>query len=123
MGQLEITLRKNAAIFTPRQLVEGTLRWQLDSNPHRIDVSLVWHASARGIRDPGIVETLAIDNPGVVGSKDFVFRLPEGPYSFSGKLVSLTWAVEATCFPGKDSTRQEIVVSPTGHPVVLHGAN
>jgi hypothetical protein len=45
--------------------------------------------------------------------------LPEGPYSFSGKLISLIWALELACSPGSETVRREITVSPTGHEIVL----
>jgi hypothetical protein len=121
MNKLDIALSQDTTTFAPRDVVAGTVRWDLGSNPHRIDVSLLWHTSGKGTRDVGVAETLAIDNPGASGLRDFSFDLPEGPYSFSGKLVSLAWAVEATCFPGRDTVRREIVVSPTGRPITLCG--
>ena len=122
MGQLDITLHENETNFTPSQTVAGAVRWQLESNPHRIEVSLSWYTSGKGTRDVGVAESLTIHNPGNSGSRDFTFRLPEGPYSFSGNLVSLSWAVEATSFPSKETTRHEIIVSPTGHQILLREA-
>jgi hypothetical protein len=121
MDQLDITLRQDKTDFAPHEVVEGAIRWSLPDRPHRIDVSLLWYTSGRGTQDVGVVETLAIDDPNSVGSKDFAFTLPEGPYSFSGKLITLTWAIEATWTPGNNSVRQQIVVSPTRREIVLNG--
>jgi hypothetical protein len=62
---------------------------------------------------------MRLDNPNAVGWKDFSFTLPEGPYSFSGQLISLVWALELTCSPGSETFRQEITVSPTGREITL----
>lgn len=50
--------------------------------------------------------------------RDFRFRLPAGPYSFEGKLITLAWALEAV-IAGAVLGRLEITVSPTGEPVRL----
>ena len=64
-----------------------------------------------------MIETLRFDEPGACGSKDFAFPLPEGPYSFSGKLISLIWAMELTVSPGSETLRREITLSPTGREI------
>jgi len=51
--------------------------------------------------------------------REFRFRLPEGPYSFSGKLISLLWAIEVVASPGDMAGRAGIVVSPSGREVVI----
>ncbi len=119
MSLMEITLRHDKTDFAPREVVEGALRWSLESPPRRIDVSLLWYTSGRGTQDVDVVETLTIGDPSSVGPKDFAFTLPEGPYSFSGKLISVTWAVEATSSPDNTTVRQEIVVSPTRRAITL----
>jgi hypothetical protein len=66
-----------------------------------------------------VVQTKRIDNPGALGSDPFSFTLPPGPYSFSGRLISLIWALELTCTPSHETVRKEIVVSPTGREILL----
>ena len=119
MDKLSIFIREDKTVFAPRETIEGAIQWNLDSNPQRLDLSLFWYTSGKGTRDVGVVETLAFDSPGAFGSKDFSFTLPEGPYSFSGKLISLIWAVELTCSPGAETVRREITLSPTGEEIVL----
>jgi hypothetical protein len=46
-------------------------------------------------------------------------RLPETPYSFSGRLISLLWALELVAPPSKTVGRQELVVAPGGQEVRL----
>src|ERR1043166_4380135 len=46
-------------------------------------------------------------------------RLPESPYSFSGKLISLVWALELVAEPSKEVIRREFVLAPGGEEVRL----
>ena len=121
MNPMDITLRQDKTNFTPHETVEGTLRWRFESQPQRIDVSLLWYTSGTGTQDVGVVETLPIEAPHAVGQRDFAFRLPEGPYSLAGKLLSIIWAIEATSAPDNQTVRQQIVVSPTGSEIALRG--
>ena len=119
MDNLSVALREDKTAFAPRETIHGTVQWSLDANPQHLDLSLFWYTSGKGTRDVGVVETQRFDDPGAHGSKDFSFTLPDGPYSFSGKLISLLWAIELTCSPGSETVRREITVSPTGQEIVL----
>ena len=119
MDKLSIKLQDDKTIFAPRETVQGRIEWNLDANPRRLDLSLFWYTAGKGTRDVGVIESTRFDDPGLHGWKEFSFALPEGPYSFSGKLISLIWAVELTCTPGSESTRCEITVSPTGKEILL----
>jgi len=119
MDTLSIALHEDKIAFAPCQTVEGTIRWSLQTNPEHLEFSLFWYTAGKGTRDVGVVETARFDNPGACGSKEFAFPLPDGPYSFSGKLISLIWALELTCKPGSETARREITLSPTGREIVL----
>lgn len=119
MERLSLTLDQDKTVFAPRETIRGTVRWTLDASPQRLELSLFWYTAGKGTRDVGVVETRRFDNPGAVGWKDFSFTLPNGPYSFSGKLISLVWALELTCASDSESIRREIIVSPTGQEVLL----
>jgi hypothetical protein len=51
--------------------------------------------------------------------RSFSLQLPEGPYSFSGKLISLAWALELVAEPGSRASRIEITVSPTRREILI----
>ena len=119
MDKLDIILHGDGTTFAPRETVRGRLEWALDTNPRYLELSLFWYTSGKGTRDVGVIGTAKFDDPGACGSKDFSFTLPDGPYSFSGKLISLIWAIELTCSPGSEMARREITVSPTGQEIVL----
>ena len=122
MGQVSIELTDDKEAFAPGERLTGQVRWSLESNPNSLELSLFWYTTGKGTRDVGVIDTLDIDNPGSLGSKDFAFDLPQGPYSFSGRLISLVWALEVTEPDSGETTRREIVLSPTGHEVVLGSA-
>jgi hypothetical protein len=65
---------------------------------------------------------LSFDGAGAEDRHEFRLRLPSGPYSFSGKLISLIWALEVVAEPGADAGRQDITLSPTGRELVIAAA-
>jgi len=119
MDKLSIKLHDDKTVFAPRDTVQGVIEWNLDSNPRRLDLSLFWYTAGRGTRDVGMVHQMPLESPGMHGSKEFSFSLPDGPLSVSGKLVSVIWAIELTCSPGSETTRRVITLSVTGKEVVL----
>jgi hypothetical protein len=119
MDKLNIALHDDKTAFAPRETIRGRIEWNLDATPRRLDLSLFWYTSGKGTRDVGVIESLRIDDPGAHGSREFSFTLPDEPFSFSGKLISLIWALELVCTPGSETTRREITVSPTGKEILL----
>ncbi|MBN1507073.1 MAG: hypothetical protein JW955_09520 [Sedimentisphaerales bacterium] len=119
MSRLDIELNDGRGTFAPAETVEGRIEWNADANPKALELSLLWYTSGKGTQDICVVHTRRIDDPGALGSDEFRFALPPGPYSFSGKLISLIWALELTCTPGNETVRKEIVVSPTGREILL----
>ena len=119
MDKLSIVLNEDKAAFAPRETIRGTVRWSLDAGIRHLELSLFWYTTGKGTRDVGVIETRQFDEPGAVGWKDFSLTLPDGPYSFSGKLISLIWALELTCPPDSDTVRREVTVSPTGQEIIL----
>jgi hypothetical protein len=119
MDKLSIILHEERTLFAPCETIRGTIEWNLAENPRGLDLSLFWYTIGKGTRDVGLVESRHFDSPGAYGSKEFSFVLPHGPYSFSGKLISLVWALELTCTPGTETIRREFTLSPTGQEIVL----
>ena len=109
-----------ATSFRPGDVVDGTVRWQLATPPREIELRLFWHTEGRGDQDLEVVQTVPFANPGAVDRRSFRVRLPEGPYSFSGKLITLAWGLEAVALPDGWSGRIPITLSPTGEEIRLH---
>ena len=119
MDRLQIHLCDDTTSFLPCETVKGTIQWNLDTNPHFLELSLFWYTAGKGTRDVGVANSRKFDEPGAFGQEEFAFDLLDGPYSFSGRLISLIWAIGLTCSPGGESVRREFMLSPTGHEVLL----
>jgi hypothetical protein len=119
MSLLQVEIRDGYTSFRPGDVVEGTVSWQLEPGPAEVEARLFWYTRGKGDQDVGVVEMLPYANPAPTDRRPFRFRLPEGPYSFSGKLISLVWAIEAVAQPGDVAGRAEITVSPTGDEIHL----
>lgn len=119
MSALRIDLNTALTRFRPGEEIDGTVAWQLENSPREIELRLFWFTRGKGTEDVGVVQTLRFDLPLKDETRSFRFRLPEAPYSFSGKLISLVWALELIVQPTKEVTRREIVVAPDGQEVRL----
>lgn len=120
MSELEIRTRDDKTSFLPGEELAGEVRWRLDTAPPRIELRLFWHTEGKGTKDVGIVANVGFDNPGWQDRRDFRFQLPDAPYSFSGKLISLEWALELVLPVSGDTERLAIVVSPIRAEIVLN---
>ena len=120
MKQIEIGILKNRTAFEPGSELEGAVSWNLDTSPEAVEVRLFWFTSGKGTRDAEGIETVRFDQPPSEDIKLFRFRLPPEPYSFSGKLITLTWAVEIVVKPSEDSAIAEFTMAPGGREVALN---
>jgi hypothetical protein len=119
MTGLRIQTTDGGTSFRPGQDIAGTIWWSLAEPPDLIELSLFWTTRGKGSVDSQVIESLRLDGPPADGQRPFRFRLPDLPYSFSGKLVSLTWALLLAAQPSDEQARLNIVVSPTGQEINL----
>ena len=119
MSELRVELEDGRTRFAPGERIRGTAGWRLEEPAEALEVRLFWFTRGKGERDVGIVETLAIDSATREGSREFSFRAPPAPLSFSGKLISLIWSIELVALPDGEAGRQEILLSRTGEEIRL----
>jgi hypothetical protein len=119
MSELKILERDERRSFRPGEIVEGVAGWRLDSPPRSVELRLFWFTRGKGTEDVGIVNHVNFPSPQPDEGRKFSFTLPPEPFSFSGQLISLIWALELVAEPGEHSTRVEIIVSPTGGEILL----
>lgn len=115
MLKIELT-EKN---FCAGSLVQGKVFWQIENEPEQAEIRLFWYTQGKGTTDLEVVQTQKFENPQQADERDFSLQLPAAPYSFSGKLISLVWALELVIEPGDWVERAEITMSATGAEVVL----
>ena|SRR2546425_1294183 len=119
MSSLRIATQLQRKNFCPGEEVGGAVGWTLDEQPKSAEVRLLWYTAGKGTRDVGVVATQKLEAPKSNDERSFHFTLPEAPYSFSGKLISLIWAIELVLDPGGLSERVEITVSQSGEEILL----
>jgi hypothetical protein len=119
MSDLRVELGGGRIAFTPGEPLSGRVSWRGVDQPSSAELRLFWYTSGKGTQDVGIVQTLTFAAPRPEDGRDFTLPLPREPYSFSGKLISLVWALELIVEPGGHVARREFVLSPTGLEVVL----
>jgi hypothetical protein len=121
MDWLEVTIPSGRTAFAPGEEIEASAVWRLDEMPDSLEIRLFWFTEGKGDRDTEIVVAESIE-PSPSGHRTCRFRLPDlVPSSFSGKLVSLLWAIELVAEPGDRAGRVDLIVSPTGEELRLYG--
>lgn len=108
-----LSLQLDRTHFEPGERVLGTIRWDHSGKKAQmVRLSLVWHTEGKGSEDAETVAQVEIRSPPPSGRERFGFDLPPWPWSFSGKLVSIVWTVEASLEPGGELARVELVMGP-----------
>jgi hypothetical protein len=119
MSELEIRTRDDRTDFLPGEELAGEVSWLSDSPPDEVELRLFWHTEGKGTRDVEVIESIAFNVPGRQDRRPFRFQLPESPYSCSGKLVSVVWALELVMASTGETERLEISISPTRTEIAL----
>lgn len=96
--------------------------WELDDDQELVELRMFWYTRGKGDTDMHIVETLPFARPQRRDSVRLGIQLPSAPYSFSGKLISLIWALELVAEPSHDASRLEFVMAPDEREILLHEA-
>jgi hypothetical protein len=121
MTWIQVETDDGATAFRPGDVISGRARWQLAEAPEGVELRLFWYTEGKGSQDLEIVETISFANPAAEDRRTFQIRAPRGPFSFSGKLISLIWALEIVVHPTEESGRTQITISPSGEEILLYG--
>jgi hypothetical protein len=116
---IRLGLRENKTVFRPGEPISGAVLWELEKAPDLAEVRLIWFTRGKGTEDGATVETVTLDAPPAADTREFSFDAPNGPYSFSGTLVAVIWAVEFVAKPGGEFERVEITIAPDGREIAL----
>jgi hypothetical protein len=108
--------------FAPGETLVFTLA--RDAAPAResdgpLTVQLGWFTEGRGTSDAAVVWTEKIPGLAAGDERGFELRLPEEPWSFSGKLVAVAWRLEVLDAKGKPLVAVPLTLAPGGRPVAL----
>lgn len=120
-AELGIFITDGRTGFRPGELLTVSALWALPVAPGTLEARLFWYTRGKGTEDVGVVAVETIAGAEAAGERSVTFTLPMQPWSFSGKLVSLLWAVELVAEPGGQAARAEFTLSPDGREILLHG--
>jgi hypothetical protein len=119
MSQVTLEMRDGQKAFRPGEAVSGAAFWKLERAPKSAEVRLFWRTRGKGTEDVSVVDTVRYENPQSEEARLFRFQAPDGPYSFSGRLIALIWGLELVVEPSESIAQVEITLSPTGQEVLL----
>jgi hypothetical protein len=117
--QIAIFLAGDRSAFRPGETLKVSALWALGAAPASLEARLFWRTTGKGTEDLVIVAQQEVATPAAAGEGSFEFTLPEAPWSFSGKLISLLWAVELVAEPDGQSARCEFVLGPHAKEILL----
>ena len=120
----------DGSCFRPGDAIEGVVTWVCRGAPVGGAIKLRWTTRGKGSDDHELVvnlELASLRRPGessldalaAEDAREFSITAPEGPYSFSGALISLTWTLRATLRPDDEEAELELTISPTGKELRL----
>lgn len=114
-----ITIHGVRTSYRPGEAVSGTVEWRADPPPRAMVIKLFWVTSGAAPRQIGVVDSSTVERLNPSGTNHFEFCLPEGPWSFDGELVRLTWAIEAILLPSKQNTHVKFSLGAEDSPQQL----
>jgi len=116
---INIKMNDEQTTFRPGETIGGIVSWSLPVAPASLVLELFWATRGKGTVDLQAVESVRIDHPPASGEQKFDLKVPNGPYSFSGKLVSLLWALRLVIHPSQEQAQVNLTISPTGQEINL----
>lgn len=117
--RMQIEIEDEKRNFEPGRELTGRASWVLETPPEEVHLRLFWYTEGKGTQD---VEVAQEENFGPLqeGRREFRFKLPESPYSFSGRLISIRWGLELVAEPSGETQREDLVMGPGGREVEVH---
>jgi hypothetical protein len=120
MSVLGLTVGGQRRAFSPGEAIEGVASWRLDAPPQSVEVRLFWYTKGKGTRDVGVAQVVNPPTTAAAAEVQFKVVAPQAPPSFSGRLISLQWALELVIEPGSLAERVDLTIAAEGREIVLH---
>ncbi len=116
---INIEVEYNNTEYTPGESISGKLLWNGESKKQgkKVSLHLLYCTEGKSSEKSEVIEVLEF--PLEQKSAAFSFVLPDGPYSFKGKNLSLNWYLEAALPVGKVSTNYQFTLTHNGKEIIL----
>lgn len=105
--------------YRPGETIRGSILWALNTPPQVLRLNLGWWTEGKGSKDAKIEAQQEWTTAELAGQEPFEFTLPASPYSFSGHLISLHWALDLSLEKIDSSHTLKITVAPGSDPIEL----
>jgi len=119
MDKISIKLKDGKISYHPGEKISGELEWDLTQEVQDIAINIFWYSEGMGEQDSEISETEIIKSPIKSDKQSFEMELPMAPYTYSGNITSLKWAIEATTLEDKVKDIKEFSMTPGNKEIVL----
>jgi hypothetical protein len=119
VADLKISIENGKSSFAPGDTLAGRVSWTADADPRSAELRLFWYTSGKGTQNIGLVQTIPFGAPQRSDRREFRIALPLAPYSCSGTLISIVWALELIVEPHGQTERVDFTMAPGGSEVVL----
>ncbi len=106
---IQINIKDDNIMFLPGDEIEGEVRWELPQAPARLVVNVYWFTDGSV---SNIEQGLELTSAETAGTLPFTFKLPVTPYSYSGKLFSISWEIEAYSVSPDERCTRPFIMSP-----------
>jgi len=110
MSAFTVQLLPEKTALELREPIRGRVTWSGAATPKRVEIRLFWRTEGRGDRDTDIAESLTFEQPLPTDERTFSLIAPLFPPSFSGRLISLVWALELV-IDGKSAAVADLTLS------------
>ena len=114
---IQIHIDEERTSFRPQETISGTISWSLPVAPAQVTLELFWTTRGKGQVDSEVAQSVQLKQPAAAGEQRFELKIPDAPYSFSGKLVSLLWGLRLIIHPSQEQAQVNLTISPTGQEI------
>jgi len=114
-----LTIETDRQAYRPGESIVCRLAWRFVERPERIALSLLWYTEGKGDEDVAVLVRETLEDPGPDGQREFQLTAPAFPFSFSGQLITLTWALEALAEGVDGLERHPVVIAPEATELLL----
>jgi hypothetical protein len=119
MDKISIQLKDGKISYQPGEKLRGELEWNLTQEVNDITINIFWYTEGAGDQDSEIAVTETIKMPLKSDRQSFEIELPIAPYSYSGQITSLKWAIEASTLQEKVKDVKEFSMTPGNKEIIL----
>ena len=119
MDKISIELKDGKTSYNPGEKIRGELEWELAQEVPEITINIFWYTEGIGEQDSEVAKTEVIKAPLQSDRQGFEIDLPVAPYSYSGQITALKWAIEATAMKDKVKDVKEFSITPGNREIIL----